>query len=203
MTNFLGIFQKTGNGSWFFFEILKALSLNFSSFHGILAKSLKNLPYFNKKKKFLKLLRYCGEDLVKMRSENGKTENFQGFTRFVAKSLKIWPIFNEKSTFSATRWSLRCLRCWYSSSTFNRAFIWYPWCRNRSIFEKNEFLSPIYFFISLYYDASDEKHGFQKFWTLDFENGPEWSLGTPWDEAPKKIPAFFLYSKGSRRFIGI
>ena len=25
---------------------------------------------------------------------------------------------------------------WYSSSTLNRAFIWYPWCWNRSIFEK-------------------------------------------------------------------
>ena len=81
-----------------FFEIFKASSLNFSSFHGILAKSLKNLPYFNKKKKFLKLLRYRGEDLVKIRSENGKIENFQGFTRFVAKSLKIWPIFLRKST---------------------------------------------------------------------------------------------------------
>ena len=40
-------------------------------------------------------MRYRGEDLVKIRSENGKIENFQGF---VAKSLKIWPIFLKKST---------------------------------------------------------------------------------------------------------
>ena len=38
--------------------------------------------------KFLKLFCYRGEDVVKMRSENGKIENFQGFTRFVAKILK-------------------------------------------------------------------------------------------------------------------
>jgi hypothetical protein len=29
---------------------------------------------------------------------------------------------------------------------------------------------------------------------LDFKNGPKWTLGTPLDESPKKIPAFFLYS---------
>ena len=43
--------------------------------------------------KFLKLFRYRGKDVVRMRSENGKIENFQGFTRFVAKFLKIWPKF--------------------------------------------------------------------------------------------------------------
>ena len=34
-----------------FLEIFKASSLNFSSFHGILAKSLKNKPLSSKKKK--------------------------------------------------------------------------------------------------------------------------------------------------------
>jgi hypothetical protein len=29
---------------------------------------------------------------------------------------------------------------------------------------------------------------------LDFTNGLGWTLGTPLDESPKKIPAFFLYS---------
>ena len=42
--------------------------------------------------------------------------------------------------------------------------------------------------------ASDQKHGFLKFWTLNFENGVKWSSGTTLDDSPKKIPAFFLYS---------
>ena len=42
--------------------------------------------------------------------------------------------------------------------------------------------------------ASDQKHGFLKFWTLNFENGVKWSWGTTLDDSPKKIPAFFLYS---------
>jgi hypothetical protein len=29
---------------------------------------------------------------------------------------------------------------------------------------------------------------------LDFKNGVKWTLGTPLDESPKKIPAFFHYS---------
>jgi hypothetical protein len=49
---------------------------------------LEKQPCFFKKK-FLKLFRYRGEDVVKMGSENGKIENLQGFKRFVAKSLKI------------------------------------------------------------------------------------------------------------------
>ena len=59
--------------------------------------------------KFLKLFRYRGEDVVKMRSENGKTENFQGFTRFVAKSLKIWPIFLKKSTGNLEFWQKKVI----------------------------------------------------------------------------------------------
>ena len=27
--------------------------------------------------------------------------------------------------------------------------------------------------------ASDEKHGFQEFWALDYENDVKWSSGTP------------------------
>ena len=53
-------------------------------------------------------------------------------------------------------------------------------------------LSPIYIEVVYTYDASDatdQKHGFLKFWTLNFENGPGWTLGTPWDGSPKKIPA--------------
>ena len=86
---------------------------------------------------------------------------------------------------------------WYSSSTFNRAFIWYPWCRNRSIFEKKKILSPIYIEVFHTYDASDardQKHGFLKFWTLEFENGVKWSWGTTLDDSPKKIPAFLHHS---------
>ena len=45
--------------------------------------------------------------------------------------------------FSALRWFFEMSEIWNSSSTFNRALIWYPWCRNRSIFEKKIF-SPIY-----------------------------------------------------------
>ena len=41
--------------------------------------------------------------------------------------------------------------------------------------------------------ASDQKHGFLKFWTLELENGVKWSSGTTLDDCPKKIPAFFLY----------
>ena len=70
---------------------------------------------------------------------------------------------------------------WYSSSTLKAAFIWYPWGPNRTIFEK-KILSPIYMQVVYTYDASDasdQKHGLQTFWTLDFKNGPEWSLGTP------------------------
>ena len=36
--------------------------------------------------------------------------------------------------------------------------------------------------------ASDQKHGFLKFWTLNFENGVEWSSGTTLDDSPKNIP---------------
>ena len=85
---------------------------------------------------------------------------------------------------------------WHSSSTFNRAFIWYPWCWNRSIFEK-KLLSRIYIEVVYTYDANDatdQKHGFLKFWTLNSKNGLKWTLGTPWDKSPKKIPAFFHYS---------
>ena len=89
---------------------------------------------------------------------------------------------------------------WYSSSTFNRAFIWYPWCRNRTIFEK-KILSPIYIEVFHTYDASDEKHGFLKFWTLNFENGVWWSSGTTLDVSPKKIPAFFLHSYHISKFM--
>ena len=35
--------------------------------------------------------------------------------------------------------------------------------------------------------ASDGKQKFQTFWTLDFKNGPKWTLGTPLDESPKKM----------------
>ena len=93
----------------------------------------------------------------------------------------------QKSNFNL----IMVLEIWYSSSTFNRAWIWYPWRRNRSIFEK-KILSPIYIEVFYTYDASaarDQKHGFLKFWTLNFENGPGWTLGTPWDGSPKKIPA--------------
>ena len=38
--------------------------------------------------------------------------------------------------------------------------------------------------------ASDQKHGFLKFWTLNFENGVKWSWGTTLDDSPKKIPTF-------------
>ena len=38
---------------------------------------------------------------------------------------------------------------------------------------------------------SGQKHGFLKFWTLEFENGVKWSSGTTLDDSPKKIPAFF------------
>ena len=41
--------------------------------------------------------------------------------------------------------------------------------------------------------ASDQKHGFLKFWTLELESGVKWSSGTTLDDCPKKIPAFFLY----------
>ena len=41
--------------------------------------------------------------------------------------------------------------------------------------------------------ASDQKHGFLKFWTLELENGVKWSSGTTLDDCPKKIPAVFLY----------
>ena len=48
----------------------------FSSSQGILAKSLKNKPFFLEKmaSKFLKPFRYRGEDVVKMRSENESTK---------------------------------------------------------------------------------------------------------------------------------
>ena len=41
---FFGQFFKKPETEVDFFEIIKASSWNFSSFHGILAKSLKNLP---------------------------------------------------------------------------------------------------------------------------------------------------------------
>ena len=42
--------------------------------------------------------------------------------------------------------------------------------------------------------ASDQKHGFLKFWTLNFENGVKWSSGTTLDDSLKKIPAFLHHS---------
>ena len=61
-------------------------------------------------------MRYRGEDVMKIRSENGRIENFQGFTRFVAKSLKIWPIFLKKSQRQLTvhTTSTVCCTAWKS-----------------------------------------------------------------------------------------
>ena len=42
--------------------------------------------------------------------------------------------------------------------------------------------------------ASDGKQRFQRFSTQEAQNGLKCTLGTPLDESPKKIPAFFLYS---------
>ena len=51
--------------------------------------------------------------------------------------------------------------------------------------------------------ASDQKHGFLKFWTLELENGVKWSSGTSLDDCPKKIPAFFLcFLRYSMKFWG-
>ena len=52
-------------------------------------------------------------------------------------------------------------------------------------FWKKQILSPIYIEVVCTYDASaasDEKHGFLKFWTLDYENGVRWSSGTTLDD---------------------
>ena len=35
--------------------------------------------------------------------------------------------------------------------------------------------------------ASDQKHGFLKFWTLNFENGVRWSSGTTLDDSPEDL----------------
>ena len=59
---------------------------------------------------------------------------------------------------------------------------------------KSKFQSPIYIYVVYNYDASDQKHGFLKFWTLDYENGVKWSWGTTLDDSPKKIPAFLHHS---------
>ena len=40
------------------------------------------------------------------------------------------------------------------------------------------------------YDASDQKHGFLKFGTCNFENGVKWSSASTLDDTPKKIPTF-------------
>ena len=84
---------------------------------GFSSKTWKN-SLVSSKKKFLKLFRYRGEDVVKMRSENGEIENFQGFTRFVAKSLKIWPIFLKKSTGNLEFWQKKVI----FSSKFRKRF---------------------------------------------------------------------------------
>ena len=68
-------------------------------------------------------------------------------------------------------------------------------------FWKNWFLSPIYIEVVYTYDGSsarDQKHGFLKFWTLNFENGVKWSSGTTLDDSPKKIPTFLPYKLKSR-----
>ena len=59
---------------------------NFQCFTRFVAKSFENWPIFHQKlgktalfqqkKKILKLLRYRGEDVEKMRSQNGEIENF-------------------------------------------------------------------------------------------------------------------------------
>ena len=90
---------------------------------------------------------------------------------------------------------------WYSSSTFKRAFSWYPWCQNRTsgTFLKNFFEEPDPL-ILIPYDASDdgdEKHKFQRFWTWDFENGVKVTLGTTLDDLYKEnssiLALFFRY----------
>ena len=60
-------------------------------------------------------------------------------------------------------------------------------------FLKKKNLSAICIEVFYTYDASDQKHGFLKFWTCNFENGVKWSWGTTLDDSPKKIPAFLLY----------
>ena len=60
--------------------------------------------------------------------------------------------------------------------------------------KKKKNLSPIYIEVFYTYDASaasDQKHGFLKFWTLEFENGVQWSWGTTLDDSPKKITKIY------------
>ena len=55
-------------------------------------------------------------------------------------------------------------------------------------FLKKKNLSPTYIKVFYTYDASDamdQKHGFLKFWTLNFENGVKWSSSTTLDDLYK------------------
>ena len=107
---FLASFSKKQETEVDFFEIFKASSLKFSSFQGILAKSLKNLPYFNKKK----FLSYCvivaktswkkGLKMVKLISRKGGGGQITvkpNLTISLAKSLKNWGLKKAFSNFSA------------------------------------------------------------------------------------------------------
>ena len=106
---FLASFSKKQETEVDFFEIFKASSLKFSSFQGILAKSLKNLPYFNKKK----FLSYCvivaktswkkGLKMVKLisRKGGGQITVKPNLTISLAKSLKNWGLTKAFSNFSA------------------------------------------------------------------------------------------------------
>ena len=60
---------------------------------------------------------------------------------------------------------------------------------------KKKNLSPIYIEVFYTYDASaatDQKHGFLKFWTLEFENGVKWSWGMAKKWPEKVIQRSFI-----------
>ena len=67
---FLANVSKKRKRKLIFLEIFKASSLNFSSFHGILAKSLKNKPFFLKKLK---------TEVKNTRFPSQNSSNLQGF----------------------------------------------------------------------------------------------------------------------------
>jgi hypothetical protein len=90
----------------------------------------------------------------------GKLGNIDKVEKILARNLNFEPFLSIFGPWMVLEMS----EIWYSSSTFKRAFIWYPWARNRTIIEKKKFWARSSSSLVHTYDASDAidaKHGFE------------------------------------------